>query len=305
MHRDDPLFSVIIPTFNRASTLAECLQSLVSQSFTGFDVIVGDDGSDDCTLEVITSFSDVLDLKTVSNVHSGGPAKPRNNAARHARGRFLVFIDSDDLACPDKLFEIALVISESWDVLYHPLRVTSTRRPRTFTKKLVGATKLGDDPYRQLLDFGNPIALSGAVIRGDVFWKLGGFEESRMFHAFEDFDLWLRAAHVGARFHHMPKILGKYRKSPNQLSRSWDTKTNLAALTERYAADLNLSDFKSAFWARYGLARNEIIEGGMKKSTQALLGFIKTKPPGRLLARLFLLWIIRGPSVHHRVERPT
>jgi len=101
------LFSVIIPTYNRASLLSEALDSVFAQRFTDFEVIVADDGSTDGTSEVLKSFGDRIRVVTQAN---RGPGAARNLAAREARGRYLAFLDSDDRWFPWTLDVYASVV---------------------------------------------------------------------------------------------------------------------------------------------------------------------------------------------------
>ena len=91
------LFSVIIPTYNRALFLREALNSVFAQAFTDYEVIVVDDGSTDGTAEFVRGLGGRVQLVTQTNL---GPGAGRNNGARHARGEYLSFLDSDDLWFP-------------------------------------------------------------------------------------------------------------------------------------------------------------------------------------------------------------
>jgi glycosyltransferase involved in cell wall biosynthesis len=87
--------SVIIPTFNEASVIGECLKSLSEQSYKDFEIIVVDDGSTDSTFEVVSELKiKNLKLKILSAAHLGAGAA-RNLGAKHAKGEILVFVDAD------------------------------------------------------------------------------------------------------------------------------------------------------------------------------------------------------------------
>lgn len=254
---------------------------------------MSDDGSTDETREVVESFKEKIDVVLVNNFHSGGPAGPRNKGALVARGEFLVFIDSDDIALPNKLSEIFSLNSQAWDILYHPLRLVTHRSQSNSRNRLVGAHRIVGDPYRHLLDFGNPIALSGAIIRADFFATLGGFDEAENLTALEDFDFWLRAAIAGARFQHLPQVLGEYHSSRNQLSKSRDAKRNLAFLIHRYADDMDLDDFERSVWAHYGMARLNVLESKFLASVKIVVGFGKVTRSRKLAFRLALAALSR------------
>ncbi len=88
-----PLFSVIIPTYNRAALLREALNSVFAQTFTDYEVIVVDDGSTDETDVVVTSYDGHVRYFQQQN---RGPGAARNLGVQHAAGEYLTFLNSDD-----------------------------------------------------------------------------------------------------------------------------------------------------------------------------------------------------------------
>jgi len=83
--------SVIIPTYNEQDNIGRCLESLLSQTLTSFEIIVVDDGSTDFTLEIVAGFKKVKILKQKHK----GPGSARNKGAKQAKGTILVFVDAD------------------------------------------------------------------------------------------------------------------------------------------------------------------------------------------------------------------
>ena len=101
----DVRFSVVIPTYNRASILPRAVRSVLAQTFDGFELVIVDDGSDDDTPEVVRSFADprICFLRR----ENGGVSSARNAGAAVARGEYLVFLDSDDELLPEALARYA------------------------------------------------------------------------------------------------------------------------------------------------------------------------------------------------------
>lgn len=97
----EPLVSVVICTFNRADLIAESINSVLNQTFRDFELIVVDDGSEDDTESVVSSFSDPR-LRYVKQ-DNGGISKARNRGTDLARGRFIAVHDDDDLMLPTRL----------------------------------------------------------------------------------------------------------------------------------------------------------------------------------------------------------
>jgi len=97
---ENPLVSVIIPTYNRAWVLKEAIDSVLAQEFKDFELIVVDDGSTDNTGEILDSYEqDILVLRQSNK----GVSAARNRGIDAAEGRLIAFLDSDDLWLPRKL----------------------------------------------------------------------------------------------------------------------------------------------------------------------------------------------------------
>ena len=94
------LVSVIIPTYNRAAWLKEAIESVLSQTYKQFELIVVDDGSTDPTGELLLQYGTKL---SVLHTGHGGPSAARNCGIAAARGEYIAFLDSDDVWLPDKL----------------------------------------------------------------------------------------------------------------------------------------------------------------------------------------------------------
>ncbi|MBN2466714.1 MAG: glycosyltransferase [Deltaproteobacteria bacterium] len=95
-----PRVSVCIPTFNRKEYLRETLESVVSQSYQDFEIVVVDDGSTDGTEEMLRDLE--IPIRYAWQ-HNAGDAAARNRLIEHARGDYIAFIDSDDLLLPGAL----------------------------------------------------------------------------------------------------------------------------------------------------------------------------------------------------------
>src|SRR5262249_49336199 len=95
--QNSPLFSVIIPTFDRIQMLKHALDSVFRQRSTDFEIIVVDDGSSDGTVDYLRRLERGVTVYTQRN---SGPSAARNLGASQACGRYLAFLDSDDLWFP-------------------------------------------------------------------------------------------------------------------------------------------------------------------------------------------------------------
>ena len=98
----DKLVSIVMPSFNMASYIAESIRSVLNQTYTNWELIIVDDCSTDNTAEIVSSFNDSR-IRYFKNEKNSGAAISRNLAFREARGEYVAFLDSDDLWREDKL----------------------------------------------------------------------------------------------------------------------------------------------------------------------------------------------------------
>jgi len=112
-----PRFSIIIPTYNRAESVLQTLDSCFGQTCSDYEIIVVDDGSTDTTVSVLKTIQDAR-LRVVSQPNAG-PAAARNHGMRLSRGRYIAFLDSDDSWYPEFLEAANDVIDEQGDVLVY------------------------------------------------------------------------------------------------------------------------------------------------------------------------------------------
>lgn len=179
--------SVVIPTYNRRPVVARAIESVLAQTHGGFELIVVDDGSDDGTAESLKRYGAAVSV--LCQPHRG-VAAARNFGVACSRGRYLAFLDSDDLWLPRKL-ELQLAFMQA-----HPdVRICQTEElwirrgvranPRKRHRKPSG------DIFRPSLEL-CLVSPSSVMITRELFDRVGGFDET--FEACEDYDLWLRVA---------------------------------------------------------------------------------------------------------------
>lgn len=96
------LVSIIMPSFNTAQFIRQSIQSVLNQTYTNWELIIVDDCSTDNTMEVIEAIADSR-IRVFQNTINSGAAVSRNKALREAKGKWVAFLDSDDLWMPQKL----------------------------------------------------------------------------------------------------------------------------------------------------------------------------------------------------------
>lgn len=183
--KDEIFFSIIIPTYNRASIIAKTLFSLLSQEYKNFEVIIVDDGSTDNTEQVIKNIDSVnVFYHKIKNSERGFA---RNYGAKLAKGDYINFFDSDDLALPNHLSTAMKAITECKDpeifhLNYIMLNADSKTRDSNIGKHLLA---------NKILINGNVLSCNGVFLKREVALKFP-FNESRKLSVSEDWDLWLR-----------------------------------------------------------------------------------------------------------------
>ncbi len=235
-----PVFSIIIPTFNRADQLRRALESVERQTAGDFEVIVCDDGSTDDTESVVGEFAKRMSVEYIRENNWGGPARPRNNGIRAARAEWLCFLDADDWWYPDKLESAKSVLSSS-DLIHHDLDLLPPRFLR-IVKRFRGR-QLKTPVLADLMLNGNIVFTSSVCVRKKLVTDAGCFSEDKALISVEDVDLWLRIAQRTERFTHIPRPLGVYWMGNDSISRASERQIErLRRIFERHAPYLEPAD---------------------------------------------------------------
>ena len=258
---DSIKFSVVIPTFNRASYLDKLLASLCHQYYTNFEVLICDDGSNDNTKDIIDVYMSKLNLKYFYQDNWGGPAKPRNVCINNSSGDFICFLDSDDLWMPDKLLKISKKLDPKFDVYFHLF---------LHDNNIVGkySRQLFCSDFETLFSNGNRIVNSSLVISRKAIDSVGMINESKELIGVEDFELLLNLSFNGFKFKKINQVLGIYQSSDsiffvNQINQIKKTEI----LFNRYYSKINQNLVnKNKALIAYMYAKEEITNGGKKIS---------------------------------------
>lgn len=185
----DPLVSVIIPTFNRAALVKESIESVLSQTFQDFEIVVIDDGSTDETRETVSNIpSDKIFYIYQQNT---GPAAARNAGIRIAKGKYIAFLDSDDLWLPTKLekqLELFEKLSPEVGLVHCSVLLEKG------DNLILAKAKARGNPLRDfLLNTDNAYLSTPAIlVKKECFDKTGLFDETRWLS--EDMDFCIRIA---------------------------------------------------------------------------------------------------------------
>jgi glycosyltransferase involved in cell wall biosynthesis len=233
MSDQEPLVSVVIPTYNHARFLTEALAAVKAQTLTDWEAIVVDNHSQDGTATVIESMCDPR-ISHVLIHNQGVISASRNLGMSLAKGRYIAFLDSDDVWCPEKLEYCVARLEAGFDVVCHGERWVSDKKVRHVV--------YGPDAnarYDRLLFEGNCLSTSAVVMRRSLIDKAGIFSVNEAFITAEDYEYWMRLSRAGARISFLTELLGDYRiHSGNQMRAVLRNIEAVKAVVEHHVAEL-------------------------------------------------------------------
>jgi len=196
-----PIVSICLPTYNGSATVSETIQSILTQSFQQWELIVSDDKSTDDTLIKIKEFEDPR-IRIVSSRQRSTPADNWNHCIAHAQGKYIKVMGQDDLLLPD-------CIKSEVEIMDHPshseLSFCFSRRNIISSSGRIIIRSRGFDNETDLVEiplllpkivrsganiFGEPVAV---MIRASALKKVGGFTGSYVI----DLNMWIRLLQIG------------------------------------------------------------------------------------------------------------
>ncbi len=252
--------SVIIPTYNRLPMLKEAVDSVLAQDFEDLELIVVDDGSTDGTADEISRYGGRV--KLLRHAESRGVSAARNKGILHSKGKYVAFLDSDDLWVKGKLKLQAAFLDEN---PHYPLCYTDEiwiRRGKRVNPRLKHA-KYSGWIFEKCLPLCT-ISPSSAVMRRTLFSKIGIFDEA--LPVCEDYDFWLRVSARFPIFFINRKLIVKRGGHPDQLSqRSWGNDRYRVIALEKLLSEPSLGPEE----------RDKVLEEMKRKCEILSKGFLK------------------------------
>jgi glycosyltransferase involved in cell wall biosynthesis len=303
----EPSVSVIVTAYKVAPFIAETLDSVFAQTLEGFEVIVINDGSPD-SAELERALAPYLPRVVYVVQENRGAGGARNTGLRLARAPLVAFLDGDDLWEPSYLAEQSREIgARRLDLVYADALLfgDSALAGKTYMET---APSDGEVNFLSLVRADCNVITSGVVARRAAVLDAGLFDET--LRNAQDFELWTRLAHRGARLGYQRKVLARYRvregslsgDAQNRLAREWKVTRHIAdaydltaqeraeveRMLARQRAATDLERGKSLIAeGRFGEARSAIaaargVLGGWKLSAALLM--LKVAP--RLLSKV-------------------
>ncbi|MEH2349205.1 MAG: glycosyltransferase [Nostoc sp.] len=212
-----PTVSVIIPTYQRGDIVSQAINSVLAQTYRDYEIIVINDGSQDNTPQVLAEFSENHHITVIHQANQGVSAA-RNAGICSARGKYIAFLDDDDLWEPQKLEKQISVLEANphLGLIYSDSLFFSEQKG--LSKKSYNTAF--PTPNLQVvftLFRYNYIPILTVVVRRDCLEQVGLFDETVA--PCEDYDLWLRLIQKFP-IYFLNEPLARYRRSSNSLSKN-------------------------------------------------------------------------------------
>lgn len=209
-----------MPAFNAALTIKESINSVIDQTYNEWELIIVNDASVDNTSSLINEISIKENRIVVINLEkNGGLPNARNEGIKIAKGKYIAFLDSDDVWGADKLIE-----QVNYHLAHPEIKISHTgfqmfdengiiKRP---FKKLVELNYKNKGVILPSIYCKNTIGVLTVMVERELITSTGGFDTNLW--TMEDQDMWIRIARLGNCFGYINKNLAQYRINPNGIS---------------------------------------------------------------------------------------
>ncbi len=207
----EPLVSVIMPAYNAQDHVAESITSVIEQSYTNWELLVIDDVSADDSLKIITAIAEKEKrIKIFSTGTRSGSARTRNTGITQAAGKYIAFLDADDIWSKNKLErQIRFMMEKEIRFSFTDYEIIKADSSRTH--KIISCP--GHITYRQLLR-SNAIGCLTAVYDADTLGKMYMPDIAKR----QDYGLWLNILKTGVTGYGINESLALYRTGHSALS---------------------------------------------------------------------------------------
>ena len=183
----DPLVSIVTPVYNGSQYLSEAIESALAQTYKNFELLIVNDGSTDNSSDIIRPF--LKDSRVIYiEQKNAGVAAARNTALKQARGKYIGFLDQDDLWLKNKLeVQVAVLDQDANVALVHSRHDVIDNQGNTTDYDLISRVSgyCFKDMFKE-----NRIAVLTVLIRKTIFNEIGLFNEQLT--GVDDYEMWLR-----------------------------------------------------------------------------------------------------------------
>jgi glycosyltransferase EpsE len=212
----NPLVSIIMGVYNSEKTLAECIDSVLSQTYQNWEFIVCDDGSRDASCEVVSRYAKKdTRIKFIKNATNKGLPFTLNHCIANADGKYLARQDADDIMVADRLEKQVAFMEKN------PNYAVSGSSMYLFDDDGIWGERVRPEkPDKRTFLQGNPFWHPTVIMKTDVIKALGGYSESGLaIKRLEDADLWFRLYSKGYIGYNIQEPLHKFREDRQAYNR--------------------------------------------------------------------------------------
>ncbi|MDE5977651.1 MAG: glycosyltransferase family 2 protein, partial [Turicibacter sp.] len=257
-------FSIVVPVYNAAAFIVNCMESVRNQEYKNFELILVNDGSIDDSEKIIDKYKE--SHKEIAIIYSyqknQGAAVARGNGLLLATGDYIAFLDADDIWYSNKLSTYyQYIINNKGTFFYgdeYEVSIDGKKEERRYRQ-------LGDKAVIELITGSNPISTSTVVVEKNFLLKAHTFFDNKK--AGEDIACWISLAKAGAKFVHIPEIVGEYRRNEKSL-----TMCDEEFMKETYERLLEFYDFLTEY--DYSLEKiNELKTNQKAKNAYSMARF--------------------------------
>lgn len=188
MSKNQPFFSIIIPSFNQGRYLDDCISSIINQKYTSWEIIVIDGGSTDNSLNVIQKYSKYI--KYWQSEPDGGQSNAINIGLAHSSGRLVGWLNSDDIFYEDCLEKISKKYSKKFSIYYNR-NIDIIDKDGKFLRKAC----MGKADKKSIINNNNTIIQPGSFYDAEIMRNIGGVDKNLKYSM--DLDLWIRLLRFG------------------------------------------------------------------------------------------------------------
>ena len=267
--KKEVFFSIIIPTYNREKKVLKAINSVISQTFENWELIIVDNNSNDLTKKKIYSINNrKIFFYQINN--NGIIALSRNYGISKSTGKYLCFLDSDDWWTPNKLEITKEYIDKGYKFLYHDMYLSKNNN---FIKlKTKYCRSLNRPIYNDLIDNGPAFPTSSVTVEKKIFNSIKNFNELSDLIAWEDYDAWIRYSNANEDFVKLPKTLGYIKIDDENLLDSDRSIKNIFSFKSKYIKGDNLP-----VWCIFSLIRSYILKKDFANAKMFLANLKKHK----------------------------
>jgi hypothetical protein len=204
---DGPLISVVLPVYNAEKYVREAVESVLSQTFSNFELIVINDGSTDGSGDILRELAAKDQRIVLVDRPNRGLVSTLNEGIALARADLIARMDADDVALPERFAEQYRRMSESPTLGVIGSFISLVDAEGKTIRQ--GVYPISERDVSEFLEAGCPFAHPTVLMRREAVLAAGGYRKA--FSHAEDYDLWLRIHELGYGLFNLPKPLLKYR----------------------------------------------------------------------------------------------